>query len=361
MFGYPAINSYLEKAVMFQERTSSSDADLEPPAITICVDTQSSLKKETSVLGAGKSMKAIIQSICGNNTTTVDKVMKCFEYVFYNSSELIVKQILNGKRTVFSWNTDITVWAYGKCHSLVDPPKIGVESNESIRLNVKPNLPYRLFIHDRKFFFPSGNPLTIPGVAKSLIFPSSDSRILYYHFQHIKASKIKAMDREGSPCMADADYSFSKCLKKFVEKKIGCVVPWNTKDGNMKCTKLEQITNYLEIYRHFLSKEQQRLVWQTGCKVPCIYTKYEDVGSSSLTSKIGQNEMRIQLNFASTQVTIKKEVYVYPFLSLLAEFGGALGMFLGFSFLMIWDVMKLALMKYWRQVNAKSQYQLQKN
>ena len=182
MFGYPAIQSYLEKAVMFQETTSMSNADLEPPAITICVDTQSSLKKESSVLGAGKSMEAIIQSICGKDNITVDEVMKCFEYVFYNSSELIVKSILYGKPTVFSWNTDITVWAYGKCHSLLEPPKIGVENNESIRLNMKPNLPYRLFVHDRNFFFPSGNPLTIPGVAKSLIFPSSDSRILYYHF-----------------------------------------------------------------------------------------------------------------------------------------------------------------------------------
>ena len=34
-------------------------------------------------------MESIIQSICGNDNITVDEVMKCFDYIFYNSSELI--------------------------------------------------------------------------------------------------------------------------------------------------------------------------------------------------------------------------------------------------------------------------------
>ena len=32
-----------------------------------------------------------------------------------------------------------------------------------------------------------------------------------------------------------------------------------------------------------------------------------------------------------------KEVIIYPMESFVAEFGGALGLFLGFSFMMIWD------------------------
>ena len=36
----------------------------------------------------------------------------------------------------------------------------------------------------------------------------------------------------------------------------------------------------------------------------------------------------------------EEEVLVYPFLSFIAEFGGCLGLFLGFSFMTIWDGLK---------------------
>ena len=40
------------------------------------------------------------------------------------------------------------------------------------------------------------------------------------------------------------------------------------------------------------------------------------------------------------QITTLSEDWVYPELSFIAEFGGALGLFVGFSFYMIWDVME---------------------
>ena len=44
---------------------------------------------------------------------------------------------------------------------------------------------------------------------------------------------------------------------------------------------------------------------------------------------------------ASKTLTRKNEVYMYPIESFVSEFGGALGLFLGFSFLMIWDIVKV--------------------
>ena len=46
----------------------------------------------------------------------------------------------------------------------------------------------------------------------------------------------------------------------------------------------------------------------------------------------------LQFGFSSTSVTIKEEAEVYPFTSFLAEVGGALGLFLGLSFLSFWDM-----------------------
>ena len=41
--------------------------------------------------------------------------------------------------------------------------------------------------------------------------------------------------------------------------------------------------------------------------------------------------------FSTNVVTLKEETFLYPFTSFLGEFGGSLGLFLGFSFLTIWD------------------------
>ena len=52
------------------------------------------------------------------------------------------------------------------------------------------------------------------------------------------------------------------------------------------------------------------------------------------------------VGFSSTEISIEEEHWVYPEMSFLAEFGGALGMFLGFSFIMIWDFVTYWLLKF---------------
>ena len=49
----------------------------------------------------------------------------------------------------------------------------------------------------------------------------------------------------------------------------------------------------------------------------------------------------------------KVEVLLYPFESLLAEFGGALGLFIGFSFLTIYDVLKKTVVRVQYLVNKR--------
>ena len=42
---------------------------------------------------------------------------------------------------------------------------------------------------------------------------------------------------------------------------------------------------------------------------------------------------------ANSEITEEVEEYIYDEISFIAEFGGALGLFLGFSFYMIWDIL----------------------
>ena len=43
--------------------------------------------------------------------------------------------------------------------------------------------------------------------------------------------------------------------------------------------------------------------------------------------------------FSSDIIQIQKEVEAFPFSSLVADCGGVLGLFVGFNFLMVWDLL----------------------
>ena len=104
-----------------------------------------------------------------------------------------------------------------------------------------------------------------------------------------------------------------------------------------QCTTKNEIVNYIEQYMEISEAEQQEVVEITGCKLPCTYMEYLDGGEKIYKVEEENNQLTFVLAYATTQVTRKEEVYMYPFRSFLAEFGGALGLFLGFSFLTVWD------------------------
>ena len=55
------------------------------------------------------------------------------------------------------------------------------------------------------------------------------------------------------------------------------------------------------------------------------------------------NTTVISIRFASPTLTTEQEELAYSFQALIADFGGLLGLFVGFNFLMIWDCILLAL------------------
>ena len=54
------------------------------------------------------------------------------------------------------------------------------------------------------------------------------------------------------------------------------------------------------------------------------------------------------LSYATTDVTFKTEMLIYPLISFVAVFGGALGFFLGFSFYTVWEFMAPVMYNFWQ-------------
>ena len=66
------------------------------------------------------------------------------------------------------------------------------------------------------------------------------------------------------------------------------------------------------------------------------------------------NWTQLLLMYESDSIEVQKEEEAYSFLSMVADCGGLLGLFIGFNFLMIWDGMIFSLTSLNHMLNSKS-------
>ena len=112
--------------------------------------------------------------------------------------------------------------------------------------------------------------------------------------------------------------------------------------------------SYSNVYEKLANLEKNELLTETGCLRPCSYSEYK--GSeiqltisyfTNLPLKLAEepinfyavNETELEVMLASSSVTMLKEEEAFPLGSFVADFGGVLGLFVGFNFLIVYDLL----------------------
>merc|ERR1712226_1398691 len=118
--------------------------------------------------------------------------------------------------------------------------------------------------------------------------------------------------------------------------KFGCRIPrdpWPDYTFPV-CDDLDEFGKYEEMFN--LHKNVLLTITElTGCLAPCNYWEYKMQGKPN---KVGPESWHGIILWATTPyVTVETEELIYPLASLVAEFGGTLSLFLGFSFMAVWD------------------------
>ena len=323
IFGYPAYKKYAAKGI-FVEHSQEHPEEITSPAITVCPRnpfTKLGWRKNLTVNWFNMTKEGPCR-----NSDDANEFGECFDKSTYTIKEAMYDEELNNTIPITKWQELITILSLGKCFTLGSAEgMIGFSFSDALRLPFSSNLEYLVLVHDPDFILITSNPTITPRLSFSINKESERQWIF------IQATKYKKMNQPNHPCQEDPNYSFRNCISRSISSKIGCRAPWDSVvDGPEPCTDLHQLARYEEEITKIIKLEKSAITKYTGCNNPCNYFEYKLGGDpvQAFDRTLGLNIM-----FGSGTINVVKEERSYPLISFIAEFGGSLGLFLGFSIL----------------------------
>ena len=94
------------------------------------------------------------------------------------------------------------------------------------------------------------------------------------------------------------------------------------------------------LYFFLESADQSEILEMSKCLKPCKYMVYRQTDQNKVTEKFEDFDSFLAFQPSTVDITIVKEVLLHPLTSLVADFGGTLGLFIGFSFMSPWSAME---------------------
>ena len=233
------------------------------------------------------------------------------------------------------WSEDVTSTYMGRQFTLKTFMTLSpTDGGGKLTFKLDNSFDYIIWLHDENFFIPNLNPSGPPNKRWKVNRKNSSNPGLYHR---ITLTKQKKLNLDRQPCEEDPSYSFSKCTKEKLSQKIGCRLPWDkwSKQDREVCKRKSEFQQFEQIYLELYDAEFDKIEEITNCKRPCVYNEFK-FGYTS-PEVMPSIEDIIGFWVASRKTQIEEEVLLYPLTSFIAEFGGALGLFLGFSFMTIWQ------------------------
>ena len=133
------------------------------------------------------------------------------------------------------------------------------------------------------------------------------------------------VDYRGVPCKKEKDYQKDLCTTKMIEKelidKVGCTTPFGH-DKSQICRQEDDAGKAFEIFAN-------EIFLESNCSNPCSLFSLA-ISNEKKQSSTNATYANLRIVFPKT-IKVYDRSYTYSSLSLLAEIGGYVGLFLGIS------------------------------
>ena len=323
IFGMSSIQKYIQGDIVTVSRTENNDGCLPLPAIMVCPEGQ---------------YDGAWEEDCKQHYKNLNKMDACSRKHAYTLNETILDtsvRISNGtvvgSINLSSWTSMYTIPYLGTCYTLRSS-QICLNSGETMLIKFIMEKSYSIYLFDPQFFMPKRDNSVIP----FLLLDNPMSKGI-----SLQSTFTSKMNRPKSPCNPDNSYSYNQCVRTHMAQRIGCTNPFDGSrhfQNSPNCNTSEELLAHWTANFDIFNVNKKKKFNITECEFPCNYHKYSVVGTPLKWEMKGVSY--INLFYTSTDIITSQEVLLYPFDSLVSEFGGALGLFLGFSFLGLLDIIQ---------------------
>ena len=235
------------------------------------------------------------------------------EYYFFDKEKPIKSRAKSYGSKLWSFSDHRK---YGRCFTAMPP-------NELISYGIK-KVKLVLFSHVKVFFHTPGMFATNRQSTALSIIPGMYIEVDLEH------EVFSMLDFGGEVCINDKDYNKDECTQNAHEKKVlqavGCLTPFGPKKSQI-CGNNENRTIALKMYKETFEQ------YQDNCNSPCMFITTRAVKTSDQLqySTYKKKKSGVMLIFFKENIKVIEGHYLYSGLSLIAEIGGYVGLFLGVS------------------------------
>ena len=269
---------------------------------------------------------SILEDACGNSKD----LQACLREKTHSLSKTVHMELgLRLRESLMAselWREDFTNPEYGRSYTMFYPHLRGgnyLYDSIYLHFSTSDGLTRRIFIHDPNFFVLNMNPLGLP-IKKIILSPRSGS--FYYS---LALREHRKLNTQNSPCVEDSDYSFTACVKESLSRNVGCRQMSDTLSEQSRpvCTTIEQFKAISKDFQYILEAPMEKILTKTSCNIPCRYKEYVVLEGPVYFNVTSHFYSSVDLWLVSTDTTVLTEILVYPWTSLLAEFGGTFSLF----------------------------------
>ena len=247
----------------------------------------------------------------------VAKPEDLFQEIEYNYLDGSAKLVESATATSSKIRSYVDVADHGRCYTFKPTEQMIKSGIKRIELKPKPkNKRLTLYFHTNGIFETKMNN------HNDQFFVNSTSRIDL----NLDFTVYNMLDIGGQPCRTETGFDKDACTEFKLDKKslemFGCTSPFGPNKDKI-CNDYENGSKVMKLYEKAMSMNVD------NCHSPCLFASTKTTKTDEqFQKKLKERKVRI---FAKEYIEVKEAYHLYSFLSMIAEVGGYVGLFLGVS------------------------------
>ena len=183
----------------------------------------------------------------------------------------------------------------------------------------------------------------------------------------VTSTEVTFLDRDKEHCVNEEDENNNGkvdiwiCLENFIASQMNCTLPWLFKNGTMElplCSKPDEYLTYLAAYEYLIYFDTDYITKTLNCTPSCKRVEYAiKPFKGAPQHNLDKNAWVFEIFFGKDRFPIREQYYTYDFQNLLADFGGYLGLLLGYSLLGFYDMLAVLIERIFDKCSRDQPYE----